>query len=62
MKWYRAYWLDGRRRITRGDWLEALDDEDAARKARELCNEETHTVEVWQQDRPVEEIDCHAPA
>ncbi len=59
MKSYRVYWLNSRRRIIRGDWIDAHDDEDARRQASQLCNEETAHVEVWERSRPVEEIDCH---
>ena len=62
MKTYRVYWLDQSRRIRRGDWLEALNDEDARRKASHLCDEETASVEVWERSRPVEEIECHRDA
>jgi hypothetical protein len=59
MKSYRVYWLNRSRRIIKGDWIQALDDEDARRKASALCNEETKSVEVWDASRPVELIDCH---
>jgi len=60
MRSYRVYWLDRRRRIRRGDWLEAHDDEDARRQASVLCDEETASIEVWERSRPVEQIDCHS--
>ena len=59
MKSYRVYWLNRHGHILRGDWLDAHNDEDARRRASHLCDEETATVEVWEQSRPVEEIDCH---
>jgi hypothetical protein len=59
MRSYRVYWLDNRRRIVRGDWLQALDDDDARRQAAELCDEDTPTIEVWEAARPVDHIDCH---
>jgi hypothetical protein len=62
MKTYRVYWLDQSRRIRRGDWIEAMDDEDARRQASTLCDEETASVEVWERARPVQEIDCRSDA
>ena len=59
MKPYRVYWLNRARRIVKGDWIEAKNDEDASRQASELCDEETAHVEVWEQARPVDQIDCH---
>ena len=59
MRSYRVYWLNQQRRIMRGDWIEALDDADAHRKATHLCDEDTAHVEIWEQARPVDEIDCH---
>jgi hypothetical protein len=58
MKHYRVYWLSRRRRILKGDWIQAKDDEDACRQATRLCDEETHAVEVWDRARPVDQIEC----
>jgi hypothetical protein len=58
MKSYRVYWLNHRRRILKGDWIQAQDDHEASRKAAELCNEESAAIEVWDRARPVDEIDC----
>lgn len=55
---YRVYWLDSRRRIVKGAWVEAENDEDANRQAAEMCGEPTCTVELWLSHRPVSEIDC----
>ncbi len=59
MKSYRVYWLNAHHRIIRGDWLDALDDEDARSQAHGLCDEETSSVEVWEAARPVGEVECH---
>ncbi len=59
MRSYRIYWMDGVHRIRRGAWIEALDDEDARRKAAELCDGDTASIEVWQSTRPVGEVECH---
>ena len=61
MKSYRVYWLSRGRKILRGDWIEARDDEDARRKAAGLCDHETASVEVWEKTRPVAEVECKQP-
>ena len=55
---YRVYSVARTGKITAGEWLEALGDDDARRKARELCNAATPTVEVWQGGRFVAKLDC----
>jgi len=59
MQTYRVYWLDQQGRIRRGDWLEAMDDDDAHRRASHLCDDHTDSIQVWQATRPVDEIECH---
>ena len=58
MTTYRAYHVDGRRRIIDGRWLEASDDAEAKDQAEELCEEGAPTIELWQAARLVGEIDC----
>ena len=56
---YRVYWLDEKDRIKRGDWIEADDDDDAHRRAVELCHDgDADKIQVWQSTRPVDEVDC----
>ena len=56
---YRVYWLDQEGRIKRGDWLDAEDDDDAYKKASELCEDGADAIQIWQATRPVDEIECH---
>ncbi len=58
MKTYRVYRLNRQGRIRNGEWIHAADDEDAKHQAAGLCDEESAKVEVWDQARPVEQIDC----
>ena len=59
MSSYRVYWLDHKNRITRGEWIEADDDDDAHRRAVELCQEgDADRIQVWQAARPVDDVDC----
>jgi hypothetical protein len=60
MATYRAYHLDGNRRILDGRWLEASNDAAAVDQAEELCEEGAPAIELWQSTRLVEEIDCDA--
>jgi hypothetical protein len=55
---YRVYWLNARRRILRGNWIQARDDDDARRKASTLCEPDTASIEVWEAARPVGEVEC----
>jgi hypothetical protein len=52
---YRLYRLDGAGRISSAEWLEATDDEDAARKARERSLD--GTCEVWERNRLIARIE-----
>ena len=60
MTTYRAYQVDKRRHILSGQWLEAPDDAAAIEQAEELCEDGAPTIELWQAQRLVEEIDCDA--
>lgn len=51
---YRLYRLDGAGKITTGEWIEAVTDEDAMRIARENCSIGRH--ELWQRNRLVGQI------
>jgi hypothetical protein len=51
---YRLYRLDGAGKIAAADWIEAADDKDAARRARD--REDGNTWEVWDRDRLVARI------
>jgi len=55
---YRAYRLDSRHRIKSGDWLDATNDADAKAQAAELCDDSVTSIELWQAQRKVEEIEC----
>lgn len=52
---YRLYRLDGAGKIMSAEWLEAADDEDAGRKARELSRDAT--AEVWDRNRMVVRVE-----
>jgi hypothetical protein len=57
MSAYRLYCLDDSGHISVAEWIEAVDDEDAARKAREIdCN--ALKCEVWQGERLVAKLDA----
>jgi hypothetical protein len=58
MTTYRAYRVDRRNRIVKGQWLDAADDAEAKDQAQELCDQGAPTVELWQAARLVDEIDC----
>jgi hypothetical protein len=62
MTTYRAYRLDRRRHIVKGEWLNASSDAEAKDQAEALCEEGAPTVELWQAARLVEEIDCEDDA
>jgi hypothetical protein len=56
---YRAYQVDGQRRILSAKWVEAANDEEAkAKAADDLCEEDVPVVELWQATRLVDEITC----
>ena len=52
---YRLYQLDGAGRINAAEWLEAVDDDEACRKARAQYSRGKY--ELWQQQRLVDCID-----
>jgi hypothetical protein len=58
MPTYRAYLLDTRGKIVWGDWIEADDEQDARRKAQELCSEGKPVVELWEGKRMVGDVEC----
>lgn len=49
---YRLYCLDGSGRIDLADWIDASDDEEAIRRAREL-KPNVQRCEIWLKDRLV---------
>ncbi len=54
MTGYRLYQLDGAGKIVSAEWVDALDDSDAARKA---CDKSpSGTCELWQRNRLVARI------
>ncbi len=53
MKTYRVYCLDDRGRITRGQWVEAHDDDDIRRRAAEIRTDTASRVEIWEGQRPL---------
>ncbi len=55
---YRAYRLDERHRIKTGDWIDANNDADAKAQAAELCEDGVTSVELWQAQKKIDEIDC----
>jgi hypothetical protein len=55
---YRAYRLNKKRRITTGCWIEAHSDLEARRKAADLCEAGSATVEIWRGSDRIDEIDC----
>lgn len=48
---YRLYRLDGAGKIVGADWIEAADDEEASRQARDRTG--SGTAELWDQKRLV---------
>jgi hypothetical protein len=61
MPTYRAYLMTPLARILDGRWIEADNDEEAAERARELCQPGAPRVELWLQDRRLGVIDCETP-
>jgi hypothetical protein len=55
---YKLYYLDGAGRIDLPDYIEASDDHDAIRQAREL-KRNALKCEVWQGSRTVASLDAH---
>jgi hypothetical protein len=58
MTTYRAYRLDDRHRIKSGEWLDANNDADAKAQAADLCEDGVTSVELWQAQTKIDEIDC----
>ncbi len=58
MTTYRAYQLDQRHRIKSGQWIIAKDDDEARAQASELCEEGVESIELWQAQTKVDELDC----
>ncbi len=54
LRTYRLYQLDGAGKITTAEWIDAADDEDAARQARDRGDGDTW--EVWDRERLVTRI------
>lgn len=57
---YRFYCLDGEGRITFAEWIDARDDVDAVRKARDL-RLHAPKCEVWQGKRLVATLNAREP-
>jgi hypothetical protein len=55
---YRAYRLDDRHRIKSGEWLDAETDAEAKEQAAELCQDGVASIELWQAQTKIDEIDC----
>lgn len=58
MPTFRAYLLNPAGRIVWGDWIEADSQEEAERRAAELCDVGTPTVELWKGSELVAELPC----
>ena len=52
---YRLYRLDGAGKISSAEWIEATDDEDAARQARLRAKD--GTCELWDRNRLIARIE-----
>jgi hypothetical protein len=59
---YRLYRLDRLGKVKQGEWIEASDDAEAQRLAREFCGLEFPAIEVWQGRRLVATVHCDDPA
>jgi hypothetical protein len=57
---YRLYRLDGAGKISSAEWLEAADDADAERQARD--GNSGGTVELWDRNRLVARIELEGSA
>jgi predicted dinucleotide-binding enzyme len=55
---YKAYRLDKNKQFKTGCWLNASNDQEAKRKAAELCEEGASGVEVFRDSRRIDEIHC----
>jgi hypothetical protein len=58
MTTYRAYQLDRRHRIKSGQWIVADSEGDARSQAAELCEEGVTSIELWQAQTKLDELDC----
>ncbi len=58
MPTYKAYRLDRKKRFKSGCWLDASTDEQARRKAAQLCEDGAGGVEVFRDSRRIDEIEC----
>ena len=54
----RAYQLDRRHRIKTGQWITAAADDDARSQAAELCEDGVESIELWQAQTKVDDLDC----
>jgi len=52
---YRLYRLDGAGKISSAEWIEATDDEDAAREGRLRAKD--GTCEIWDRNRLIARIE-----
>lgn len=52
---YRLYRLDGAGKISSAEWIEAADDEDAARQAR--LRSQGGACELWERNRLIARIE-----
>jgi hypothetical protein len=55
---YRAYRLDKKKLFKSGCWIDATTDQEAKRKASELCEDGASGVEVWRDSKRIDEVDC----
>jgi hypothetical protein len=58
MQVFRAYVLNAQGNFIWADWIEADGEAEAIAKARELCRDDTPTVELWKGPRRVAELAC----
>lgn len=55
---FRAYVLDQTGRIAQGEWIEAANEEEALSKARELCRDDSSSIELWLGARKLGQDPC----
>jgi hypothetical protein len=55
---YKAYRLDKKRRFKTGCWIDASNDQEARRKAADLCEEGSYAIEIWRESKRIDEINC----
>jgi hypothetical protein len=58
MHTYRAYRLDKKKHFKSGCWIAASTDQEARRKAADLCEDGTSGVEVWKDSKRIDEVEC----